>query len=149
LMLPLFLPDGFVLPKFWRAEIAFILFIAAYVAEAIRGGLQAVPRGQIEAAQSLGLGYWRRMRHIVLPQALTIAIPPLVGTFISAFKDTALVSVIGFFDLLQDATAAINDPHWRGAYVEAYAFVGAIYFAFCYAFSRYGRALEVRLARPR
>ncbi len=160
-MLPLFLPSAIdidtwlfghlhidiVIPKLWRALVAFTLFLAAYVAEVIRGGLQAVPRGQYEAAQSLGLGYWRQMRLVILPQALTVSIPALVGNFIGGFKDTALVTVIGFFDLLQDATTAINDPHWRGAYVEAYAFVAAIYFGFCYLMSRYSRYLEAELRR--
>ncbi len=148
-MLPLFLPENLTIPKLWRADIVFALFIAAYVAEVIRGGLQAMPRGQFEAAQALGLGYWRQMRLIILPQALVISIPALVGTFIGAFKDTALVTVVGFFDLLQDVTAGMNDPHWRGAYVEGYAFVAAIYFVFCYFMSRYSRHLEAQLSRSR
>ncbi len=148
-MLPLFLPADVTIAKLWRAQLAFTLFIAAYVAEVIRGGLQAIPRGQFEAAAALGLGYWRQMVLVILPQALTTAIPPLVGTFIGAFKDTALITVVGFFDLLQDATTAINDPHWRGAYIEAYAFVAAIYFVFCYSMSRYSRYLEANLARGR
>ncbi|HYM04158.1 MAG TPA: amino acid ABC transporter permease [Stellaceae bacterium] len=148
-MVPLFLPADVTIPKLWRADIVFALFIAAYVAEVIRGGLQAIPRGQIEAAQALGLGYWRQMGLVVLPQALTISIPPLVGTFIGAFKDTALVTIVGFFDLLQDVTAGMNDPHWRGAYVEGYAFVAAIYFVFCYFMSRYSRYLEAQLSRGR
>jgi general L-amino acid transport system permease protein len=146
-MVPLFLPPNVFISKLWRLEIVFILFIAAYVAEVVRGGLQAIPRGQFEAAASLGLGYWRQMRLVVLPQALAISIPPLVGTFIGAFKDTALVTTVGFFDLLQDATVGMNDPTWRGAYVEAYAFVALIYFVFCYFMSRYSRYIETRLAR--
>lgn len=148
-MLPLFLPSNVNIPKLWRAEVVFALFIAAYVAEVIRGGLQAIPRGQFEAAEALGLGYWRQMRLVILPQALAISIPPLVGTFIGAFKDTALVTVVGFFDLLQDATAGMNDPQWRGAYIEAYVFVAAIYFVFCYFMSRYSRYLETSFGKGR
>lgn len=148
-LLPLFLPPQVTLAKVWRAEIAFTLFFAAYLAEVVRGGLQAIPRGQYEAAAALGFGYWRQMRLIILPQALTIAIPPLVNTFIGALKDTALVTAIGLFDLLQDANTALNDPAWRSAYPEAYLFVAAIYFAFCYFMSRYSRSLEARMARGR
>jgi general L-amino acid transport system permease protein len=148
-MVPLFLPPNVFISKLWRLEIVFILFIAAYVAEVVRGGLQAIPRGQFEAAASLGLGYWRQMRLVVLPQALAISIPPLVGTFIGAFKDTSLVTTVGFFDLLQDASTGMNDPTWRGAYVEAYAFVALIYFVFCYFMSRYSRYIEARLGKGR
>jgi general L-amino acid transport system permease protein len=143
-MVPLFLPPGTATALLWRIEVAFILFLAAYLAEAVRGGLQAIPRGQYEAASALGLGYWRQMRLVILPQALRIAIPPLVGTFIGAFKDTALVSFVGLFDLLQDVAVGTNDPGWRSSYVEGYAFVAAIYFVFCYAMSRYSRSLEAR-----
>ena len=148
-MVPLFLPPNVFISKLWRLEIVFILFIAAYVAEVVRGGLQAISRGQFEAAASLGLGYWRQMRLVILPQALGISIPPLVGTFIGAFKDTTLVTTVGFFDLLQNATTGMNDPTWRGAYVEAYAFVALIYFVFCYFMSRYSRYIETRLGRGR
>jgi len=143
-MVPLFLPEGITTALLWRIEVAFILFLAAYLAEAVRGGLQAIPRGQYEAASALGFGYWRQMRLVILPQALRIAIPPLVGTFIGAFKDTALVSFVGLFDLLQDVAVGTNDPGWRSSYVEGYAFVAAIYFVFCYAMSRYSRSLEAR-----
>jgi general L-amino acid transport system permease protein len=143
-MFPLFLPPGMTTALIWRIEVAFILFLAAYLAEAVRGGLQAIPRGQYEAASALGLGYWQQMRLIILPQALRIAIPPLVGTFIGAFKDTALVSFVGLFDLLQDVAVGTNDPGWRGAYIEGYTFVAAVYFVFCYAMSRYSRSLETR-----
>src|SRR5258707_5193950 len=109
-MLPLFLPAGFTIDKLLRAEIAFILFSAAYLAEVIRGGLQAIPKGQIEAADALGLGYWRRTRLIVLPQALAMGIPPLVNNFIGAFKNTSLGLIIGLFDLLNTPNAALTDP---------------------------------------
>lgn len=143
-LVPLFLPPGMTTALLWRIEVAFILFLAAYLAEAVRGGLQAIPRGQYEAASALGLGYWRQMRLIILPQALRIAIPPLVGTFIGAFKDTALVSFVGLFDLLQNVAVGTSDPGWRSSYIEGYAFVAAIYFVFCYAMSRYSRSLEAR-----
>jgi general L-amino acid transport system permease protein len=141
-MFPLFLPPGVAIAKLWRIEAAFVLFGAAYLAEAMRGGLQAIPRGQYEAASALGLGYWQEMRLVILPQALRVAIPALVGTFIGLFKDTALVSIVGLFDLLQNVAIGNNDPAWRGAYAEGYAFIAAIYFAFCYSMSRYSRSLE-------
>ncbi|MGQ9372212.1 amino acid ABC transporter permease, partial [Azospirillum sp. ST 5-10] len=136
-MFPLFLPTGVNIDKLLRAQIAFILFAAAYMAEAIRGGLQAIPKGQYEAADSLGLGYWQKMGKIILPQALAISIPPLVNTFISSFKDTSLVIIIGLYDLLGTAKAALTDPAWRGYYREAYLFIGLIYWCFCFFMSKY------------
>ncbi len=127
-MLPLFLPTGMTIDKLLRAQVAFILFSAAYLAEVVRGGLQAIPKGQIEAADALGLGYWQRTRLIILPQALALVIPPLVNTFIGTFKDTSLVIIIGLFDLLGTANAALTDANWRGFYLEAYVFTAAIYF---------------------
>jgi general L-amino acid transport system permease protein len=141
-MLPLFLPTGMTIDKLLRAQVAFILFAAAYLAEVVRGGLQAIPKGQIEAADALGLGYWQRTRLIVLPQALALVIPPLVNTFIGTFKDTSLVIVIGLFDLLGTANAALTDANWRGFFAEAYVFVAAIYFTFCFFMSRYSQMLE-------
>lgn len=149
ILLPLFLPPGFTIAKLWRAEVAFALFIAAYLAEVVRGGLQAIPRGQYEAADALGLGYWQKMRLIVLPQALTITIPAQVNTFIGAFKDTSLISIIGLFDPVLDTNTALNDPAWRLAYVEGYLFIAALYFAFCYAMSLYSRRLEKSLGQGR
>ncbi len=146
-MLPLFLPAGVNIDNLLRALIGLILFYAAYLAEVVRGGLQAIPRGQYEAADALGLTYWEKTRLVVLPQALAIAIPPLVNTFISAFKDTTLVTIVGLFDLLTTATNAITDPAWRGFYVEAYVFVAAIYFVSCFFMSRYSRSLERSLGR--
>src|SRR5881398_190496 len=119
-MLPLFLPAGVTIDKLLRAQVAFILLAAAYLAEVVRGGLQAIPKGQIEAADALGLGYWRRTRLIVLPQALAMVIPPLVNNFIGAFKNTSLVIIIGLFDLLGTANAALTDPNWQGFATEAY-----------------------------
>jgi general L-amino acid transport system permease protein len=141
-MLPLFLPTGFTIDKLLRAQVAFILFAAAYLAEVIRGGLQAIPKGQTEAADALGLGYWQRTRLIVLPQALSLVIPPLVNTFIGTFKDTSLVIIIGLFDLLGTVNAALADPNWQGFYLEAYVVAAAIYFSFCFFMSRYSQMLE-------
>lgn len=146
-MFPLFLPEGLSIDKLLRAQVALILFIAAYLAEVIRGGLQAVPRGQYEAAAALGLSYWQRMGRVVLPQALRVAIPPMVNTFIGAFKDTSLVVIIGLFDLMLATRAALSDAPWRPYFVEAYLFTGAIYWLFCFAMSRYSQWLEGRL-RP-
>ena len=141
-MLPLFLPSGMTIDKLLRAQVALILFAAAYLAEVVRGGLQAIPKGQIEAADALGLSYWQRTRLIVLPQALALVIPPMVNTFIGTFKDTTLVIIIGLFDLLGTINASLNDANWRGTSVEAYVFAAAFYFCFCFFMSRYSQMLE-------
>jgi general L-amino acid transport system permease protein len=141
-MLPLFLPMGVSIDKLLRAQLAMILFAAAYLAEVVRGGLQAIPRQQEEAAQALGHGYWQRMRYVILPQALRIAIPPLVNTFIGFFKDTSLVVIIGLFDFLTTIKVSLSEPVWTGFGVEAYLFAALGYFFFCYPMSRYSRALE-------
>jgi len=146
-MFPLFLPAGVSIDKLLRAQVAFILFAAAYMAEAIRGGLQAIPRGQYEAADALGLSYWMKMRKVILPQALAISIPPLVNTFNAFFMDTSLVIVIGLYDLLGTAKTSLSDPVWRGFYKEAYLSVGVIYWAFCFMMSKYSRKLENDLNR--
>jgi general L-amino acid transport system permease protein len=143
-MFPLFMPDGFNIDKLLRAQIAVVLYAGAYLAEVIRGGLQAVPRGQHEAADAIGLSYWQKQRLIVLPQAIRHVIPPLVNTFIAFFKDTSLVLIIGIFDLLTTAKTAIIDPAWQAFSVEVYLFVALIYFAFCFAMSRYSRQLETQ-----
>jgi general L-amino acid transport system permease protein len=143
-MFPLFLPDGVNIDKLLRAQIAFILYAGAYLAEVVRGGLQAVPRGQYEAADALGLSYWQKNGLVILPQAIRHVIPPLVNTFIAFFKDTSLVLIIGIFDLLTTAKTAIIDPAWQSFSVEVYVFVGLIYFAFCFAMSRYSRGLEAQ-----
>lgn len=145
-MFPLFLPEGVTVNKLLRAQVGIILFTAAYLAEAVRGGLQAVPRGQYEAADALGLGYWQKTGLIVLPQALKVAIPPLVNQFISMFKDTSLVIIIGLFDLLTTAKTALADPQWRPFFIESYVFVALIYWAFCFFMSRYSLFIEGRLA---
>ena len=141
-MFPLFMPEGFNIDKLLRAQIAFILYAGAYLAEVIRGGLQAIPVGQQEAADALGLSYWQKNRLVILPQAIRHVIPPLVNTFIAFFKDTSLVLIIGIFDLLTTAKTAIIDPAWQAFSVEVYIFVALIYFAFCFAMSRYSRQLE-------
>jgi general L-amino acid transport system permease protein len=148
-MLPLFLPAGVTIDKLLRAQVAFILFAAAYLAEIVRGGLQAIPKGQIEAADALGLSYVQRTRLIVLPQALAMVIPPLVNTFIGTFKDTSLVIIIGLFDLLGTVNAALADANWQGFYVEAYVVAAAIYWSFCFFMSRYSQMLEREFNRSR
>jgi len=145
-MLPLFLPEGMSIDKLLRAQLAIVLFAAAYIAEVVRGGLQSIPKGQYEGAESIGLSYAQQMRRVVLPQALKVVIPPLVSTFIALFKDTSLVVIIGIFDLTQAAKAALADPAWGGFGVEAYLFIGAIYFVFCFSLSKYSRSLERSLA---
>jgi general L-amino acid transport system permease protein len=148
-MVPLFLPTGVTIAKLWRAEVAFTLFFGAYLAEAIRGGLQVIPRGQYEAADALGLGYWRKTWLVVLPQALAISIPSLVNTSISAFKDTVLITIVGIFDVLGDVNNAMNAPEWRSAYWEGYSFVAVLFFAVCFYMSRYSQRLERSLSRAR
>ena len=144
-MFPLFLPTGVTIDKLLRAQIGMIMFAAAYLAEVVRGGLQAIPTGQYEAADSLGLKYWQKMRLIILPQALRISIPPLVNTFIGFFKDTTLVIIVGLFDLLNAAKAALTDRAWTGFYMEAYIFVALFYFFFCFSMSKYSQNLEKQL----
>jgi general L-amino acid transport system permease protein len=141
-MFPLFLPEGVTVNKLLRAQVGIILFSAAYLAEVVRGGLQAIPGGQYEAADALGLGYWRKMRLVILPQALKMVIPPMVNSFIATFKDTSLVIVIGLYDLLGATRTATNDPLWRAFATEGYIFVAAIFFVFCAFMSRYSQHLE-------
>jgi general L-amino acid transport system permease protein len=148
-MLPLFLPPGVSIDKLLRAQLAMALFAAAYLAEVVRGGLQAIPRQQQEAAQALGLSYWQRTRYVILPQALRIAIPPLVNTFIGFFKDTSLVVIIGLFDFLTTIKVSLAEPAWTGFGVEAYLFAAFGYFLFCYPMSRYSQILERQGASAR
>jgi general L-amino acid transport system permease protein len=144
-MFPYLVPEGWQMDTLLRAQIAFALFFAAYMAEAIRGGLQAIPRGQYLAADSLGMSYWESRRKIILPQALRTVIPSLVNIFIAAFKDTSLVVVISMLDLLGAANASTAQAQWWGLYIEPYLFIAAIYLAFCSAMSAYSRVLERRL----
>jgi general L-amino acid transport system permease protein len=148
-MFPLFLPEGISIDKLLRAQVAIILFAGAYLAEVVRGGLQALPKGQYEAADALGLSYWKKSAFIVLPQALRLVIPPLVNTFIGFFKDTSLVLIIGLFDLLSAGKVAISEPVWAAYSTEVYLTLAAIYFVFCYTMARYSRGLEREFARAR
>jgi general L-amino acid transport system permease protein len=147
-MLPLFLPEQWTIDKLVRALIMVALFSAAYLAEVIRGGLQAIPRGQFEAADALGLSYPKKMGLIILPQALKLVIPGIVGSFISLFKDTSLVLIIGIFDLLGMAQTASSSPTWLSPAtpMTAYVVAGVIFWAFCFGISRYSQMLERRLA---
>jgi general L-amino acid transport system permease protein len=148
-MLPLFLPAGVNFDKLLRALVGVALFSSAYMAEVVRGGLQAIPKGQYEAAQALGLSYWKMMVLIVLPQALKIVIPGIVNSFISLFKDTVLVSIVGLFDLLGIVQAGFADQKWVSPMTAPTGYFGAamIFFIFCFAMSRYSMFLERRLAR--
>lgn len=147
IIFPLFLPEGVTFNKILRAQVAIILFTAAYIAEVVRGGLQAMSRGQYEAAESLGLNYILTMRLVILPQALKIVIPPSVSILISAFKDTSLVVIIALFDLLKTTQSVLSNPEWMGFSREAYVFVAILYFLGCFSMSNYSRRLERDLSR--
>jgi general L-amino acid transport system permease protein len=146
-MLPLFLPAGFTVDGLVRALIGIALFAGAYQAEVIRGGLQAIPRGQAEAASALGLSYWKTTGLIVMPQALRHVIPGLVNSFIALFKDTSLVSIVALFDLLGSLRASFADPNWATptTLFTGFAFTGMVYFVFCFGMSRYSLFVERRL----
>jgi general L-amino acid transport system permease protein len=148
-MLPLFVPDRIAPDKLVRALIGVALFASAYMAEVVRGGLAAVPRGQYEAACALGFTYWRTMALVVLPQALRVTLPNIVNTFIGLFKDTTLVFVVGIFDFLGAIETARGDPKWATPTTAAtgYAFAALFYFVCCYGLSRYAKSVEMRLAR--
>ncbi len=148
-MLPLFLPEGVEMDKLLRALIGVMLFSSAYMAEVVRGGLQAIPKGQYEGAQAMGLSYWRMMGLIILPQALVLVIPGIVNTFIGLFKDTTLVLIIGLFDLLGQVQQTFSDSEWSVP-VQAptgYLIAGAIFWAFCFGMSRYSMFMERKLRR--
>ena len=144
-LLPLFLPSGVHYDKVARALFAITMFQSSYVAEAIRGGLQAINKGQYEAADALGLGYWKKTNFVVLPQALKISIPSLVNSALQLFKDTALVSIIGLHDFLGMSNVASRSPEWKGYDAEAYVFAAIIYFICCFAMSSYSQSLERKL----
>jgi general L-amino acid transport system permease protein len=148
-MLPLFLPQGVNFDKLLRALVGVSLFSAAYMAEVVRGGLQAIPKGQYEAAQALGLSYWKMMGLIVLPQALRIVIPGIVNTLIGLFKDTTLVLIIGLFDLLGIVKAALTDASWIGYASEGYVFAAFCFWIFCFGMSRYSMYVERRFGAGR
>lgn len=143
-MLPLFMAEGTTIDKLVRALVGVILFQSAYVAEVVRGGLQALPKGQYEAAESLALGYWRTQALVILPQALKLTIPGLVNTIIALFKDTSLVIIIGLFDLFSSVQQATVDPAWLGMSTEGYVFAALVYWIFCFSMSRYSQYLEKR-----
>src|SRR3954454_898110 len=148
-MLPLFLPGNWKIDALARVLIGVVLFSAAYMAEVVRGGLQAIPRSQFEAAMALALGYWRMTGLVILPQALKLVIPGIVNSFIALFKDTTLVLIVAIFDLLGQLRAAFSDPSWATptTLFTGFAFAGMIYFAFCFAMSRYALFVERRLNR--
>jgi general L-amino acid transport system permease protein len=144
-MLPLFFPPGFEFDKLMRCLIGITLFASAYIAEVVRGGLQAIPKGQYEASKALGFGYWPSMTLIILPQALKKVIPGVVNTFIGLFKDTTLVLIVGMFDLLGMVQAAATDPQWLGFAMEGYVFAGLVFWVFCYSISRISQRIETQL----
>jgi general L-amino acid transport system permease protein len=148
LMLPLFVPESWSPDKLLRALVGVALFSSAYMAEVVRAGLQAIPKGQFEAAMAVGLSYWKGMRLIVLPQALRVTIPNIVNSYIALFKDTTLVFVVGIFDFLRSIEAARIDPNWATPVtsITGYAFAAIFYLICCYSMSRYARFVEARLA---
>ncbi len=142
-MFPLFMPPGISIDVLLRVLVGITLFAGAYMAEIVRGGLQAIPKGQVEAAQSLGLSYWQTQRKIVLPQALALVIPGIVNNFIGIFKDTSLVTIVSLYELTGALGLALNsDANWRPFKIEGYLFITAIYFVFCFAMSRYSLWIE-------
>ena len=144
-MFPLFMPQGTTIDVLLRVLVGMTLFTAAYLAEVVRGGLQALPKGQLEAAQSLGLSDWQATRMIVLPQALRLVVPAIMNTFIGAFKDTSLVTIVSLYDLTGALQLALGDANWRKFFLEGQLFVAAIYFVFCFAMSRYSQWIERHL----
>ena len=149
-MFPLFLPPGMSPDVLLRVLVGITLFSAAYLAEIVRGGLQAVPKGQYEAAESLGLTYWQVQRKVVLPQALAIVVPGIMNSFIAIFKDTSLVTIVSLYELTGAMTLALNsDADWRPFKVEGYLFITAIYFVFCFAMSRYSLWIEKQVNRSK
>ena len=149
-MFPLLMPQGFNIDVLIRVLAGITLFAAAYMAEVIRGGLQAVPKGQIEAAATLGLSYWQTQRMIVLPQALAMVVPGLMNNFISTFKDTSLVAIVSLYELTGAMGMAMNsDADWRAFRIEGYLFIALIYFVFCFSMSRYSQWIETQVNKSR
>jgi general L-amino acid transport system permease protein len=144
-MFPLFMPAGTTIDVLLRVLVGMTLFAAAYLAEVVRGGLQALPKGQVEAAQALGLTYWQTTRKIVLPQALRLVVPAIVNSFISTFKDTSLVTIVSLYDLTGALQLALGDADWRKFFLEGQLFVAGVYFVCCFALSRYSRWVEAYL----
>jgi general L-amino acid transport system permease protein len=149
IMLPLFLPKGMSVDNLLRVIVAMALFNSAYMAEVVRGGLQGVPRGQVEGAQSLGMKWWQYQITIILPQAFRLVVPSLTNTVVDLFKDTTLVTIIGLSDLFGSVSRALNDSAWLGLAKEGYAFSAVVFFLCCLAMSSYGRSFERRLNRHR
>ncbi|MBU2983672.1 amino acid ABC transporter permease [Lentibacter algarum] len=143
-VLPFVIPGWMHGDKLYRVILGFALFFACYQAEILRGGVQAVAAGQEEAAKALGLSYWHRVSRIVLPQAFRAALPPTINQFVVTFKDTSIITIIGFFEILASGAAAFGSAEWGFAYVEVYVFIGLIYFSFVFCLSRYGAYLERR-----
>jgi general L-amino acid transport system permease protein len=148
-MFPLFLPSGMSPDVLIRVGLGLILFSAAYQAEVIRGGIQSVDTGQIEAARSLGMGYWLIQTKVVLPQAFRAVVPPLVNSFIALFKDTSLVAIVSLFELFGSLRLALADPEWRPFFIEGFLFVILVYWVFCSSMSGYARRLERDFAQAR
>jgi general L-amino acid transport system permease protein len=148
-MFPMFLPDGTYMDKLMRVIIAITLFEAAYMAEVVRGGLQALPRGQYDAAKSLGMGYWRMHFLIILPQALKLVIPGIANTFLALVKDTPLIFVVGLLELAGMIGLAKTNPDWLGMATEGYVFAGFVFWVICFAMSRYSQNLEKKLSTER
>ena len=149
-MFPLFMPAGKSPDVLIRVLAGITLFSAAYLAEVVRGGLQAIPKGQIEAAQSLGLSYWQAQRKIVLPQALAMVVPGIMNSFIAIFKDTSLVTIVSLYELTGALGLALNsDANWRPFKIEGYLFITAIYFVFCFSMSRYSLWIEGQVGRSK
>ena len=149
-MFPLLMPTGTKVDVLLRVITDITLFAAGYMPEVIRGGLQAIPKGQIEAAQSLGMSYWQTQRKIVLPQALAMVVPGVMNNFIGIFKDTSLVTIVSLYELTGALGLALNsDADWRPFKLEAYLFITLIYFAGCYSMSRYSLWIEAQLSRSR
>ncbi len=144
-LFPLFMPPGISINVLVRVLAGIILFSAAYLAEVVRGGLQSIPRGQVEAAITIGLSYWQTQRKIVLPQALKAVVPAIVNTFIGAFKDTSLVTIVSLYELTGALQLAMGDADWRSFYFEGYIFIALIYFICCFSMSRYSHWIEQRL----
>ena len=148
-MFPMFLPEDFFMDKLVRVIIAISLFEAAYVAEVIRGGLQALPRGQYDAAKSLGMGYWKMHIFVILPQALKLVIPGIANTFLALVKDTPLIFVVGLLELVGMLNLAKTNPKWLGFAMEGYVFAAIIFWIICYAMSRYSQNLELKYKTER
>ena len=148
-MFPMFLPDGTYMDKLMRVIIAITLFEAAYMAEVVRGGLQALPRGQYDAAKSLGMGYWRMHFFIIMPQALKLVIPGIANTFLALVKDTPLIFVVGLLELAGMIGLAKTNPKWLGMATEGYVFAAFVFWIICFSMSRYSQNLEKKLSTER